>query len=189
MDASVTIITQVPAGTSLDYRGGTLPFGFLVEDGSVVDRVTYARLFEAIGTTYGAGNGTTTFKIPDSRGRVNVASGTGSGLTARTQAATGGEETHVLTESEIPSHTHTQNPHIHGDGAWLAPEISLVNGTAGTTIANGLRPIASLGATSGEATSIRANTTSTTATNQNTGGGNAHNNMQPFIVATRMIKY
>ena len=57
-------------------------------------------LFGIISTSYGVGDGSTTFNLPDLRGRVAIGSGTGAGLTARTLAATGGEEGHVLTSGE-----------------------------------------------------------------------------------------
>lgn len=58
----------VPPGTTIAFAGPTPPAGFLRENGALVSRTTYARLFAAIGTTYGAGNGSTTFALPDSRG-------------------------------------------------------------------------------------------------------------------------
>lgn len=58
----------VPAGVVLPYAGPLPPDGWLLCDGSNVSRTTYAKLFAAVGTTYGAGDGTTTFKLPDLRG-------------------------------------------------------------------------------------------------------------------------
>ncbi len=60
----------LPAGTSIDYAGPVAPTGFLKENGAAISRATYARLFAAIGIRYGAGNGSTTFNLPDSRGEV-----------------------------------------------------------------------------------------------------------------------
>ena len=62
--------TIFPVGTSIDFAGPVAPAGFLKENGAAVSRATYARLFEVIGTRYGAGNGSTTFNLPDSRGEV-----------------------------------------------------------------------------------------------------------------------
>src|SRR5690606_5310505 len=59
------------AGASMSWRGQSLPAGWLWEDGSAVSRTTYAELFSNIGTTYGNGNGSTTFNLPDSRGRAD----------------------------------------------------------------------------------------------------------------------
>lgn len=58
------------AGVMMDFCGATPPDGWLICDGSAVSRATYARLFAVIGTTFGSGNGTTTFSLPDGRGRV-----------------------------------------------------------------------------------------------------------------------
>ena len=188
MDTSVTIMPSVPAGTSLAYRGGTLPHGFLVENGGAISRVAYARLFDAIGTTYGVGDGSTTFNLPDSRGRADIGSGTGTGLTARTLAQAGGAETHVLAESEMPSHTHTQNAHNHTQASHShTTPLYFTGGTVNSTLPiNQNSGVAAGNAPSNSATPVINNAT---ATNQNTGGGNAHNNMQPFLVAQKMIKF
>lgn len=96
----------VPAGAIQAYAGSTAPSGWLACDGSAVSRTTYADLFSAIGTTWGAGDGSTTFNVPDFRGRALIGDGTGSGLTARTLGQTLGAETHQLTTAELPSHAH-----------------------------------------------------------------------------------
>ena len=67
----------IPAGAEMGFAGSSVPSGWLAEDGSAVSRTTYAALFAAIGTTWGAGDGSTTFNLPDSRGRVMVGAGTG----------------------------------------------------------------------------------------------------------------
>jgi microcystin-dependent protein len=79
----------------------TADAGWLLCDGSAVSRTTYAALFARIGTTHGAGNGTTTFNLPDFQGRTAVGSGTGSGLSAKTLGAKVGTE-----PSNMPSHFH-----------------------------------------------------------------------------------
>ena len=66
-----------PTGTVLDYAGATAPSGFLECDGSAVSRTTYASLFSVLSTVYGAGNGSTTFNLPDLRGRFALGRGTG----------------------------------------------------------------------------------------------------------------
>jgi microcystin-dependent protein len=90
----------------------TEPEGWLVADGSEVSRTTYAALFATIGTTYGEGNGTTTFNLPDFRGKVAAGFDT-----AQTEfnalGKTGGAKTVTLTEAQMPSHTHVQNAHGH----------------------------------------------------------------------------
>ena len=91
------------------------PSNWLLADGSLLNRVTYSVLFGAIGTTYGVGDGSTTFALPDLRGRIPLGSGSGTGLTARTLGSSGGEEAHLLSTDEMPSHSHTiTDPgHIH----------------------------------------------------------------------------
>ena len=105
-----------PTGTIIasGLASGSPPAGYLYCDGSAVSRSTYSVLFTAIGTTYGAGNGTTTFNIPDLRARAPVGqapSGLGGGRNAAVAlGSTGGEQTHSLVESEMPSHQHDLTP-------------------------------------------------------------------------------
>ncbi len=103
------------------YVGASAPTGWLFCDGSAVSRSTYSALFGVISTTYGAGDNSTTFNVPDLRGRVpvGVGTGTGGGATgigtpasgsALTQIVLGrwkGEETHTLTIGELAAHTHS----------------------------------------------------------------------------------
>ena len=78
------------------------PSGYLICDGSAVSRTTYAALFAVYGTTFGAGNGTTTFNIPNFSGKMPIGvNGT------YTLASTGGSATTTLVEANVPSHTHT----------------------------------------------------------------------------------
>lgn len=91
----------LPVGTTVPYIGSTVPTGWLLADGSAISRSTYKTLFDVAGTTYGAGDGETTFNLPDLRQRFplgKAASGTGSTL-----GSTGGTIDHVHTG---PSHTH-----------------------------------------------------------------------------------
>lgn len=95
-----------PVGSLMPYAGATAPTGWLLCDGSAVSRSTFGNLFAVCGTTYGAGNGTTTFNLPDLRGRVPV------GLDASqtefdTRGEAGGAKTHTLNTSQLPSHSHT----------------------------------------------------------------------------------
>lgn len=112
----------LPVGTVLMWANtstpGTAPYGFLACDGSAVSRTTYSALFAVIQSNYGSGNGTTTFNVPDFRGRAPIGNGTGSGLTIRTTGDFGGEETHLLTTAEMPAHTHTYTETFHaGSGS------------------------------------------------------------------------
>ncbi len=96
----------VPVGAIMPWPGVSAPPGFLICDGALISRATYAGLFTAIGTTFGTGNGTTTFGIPDMRSRTPIGAGQGAGLTNRVLGGVLGEETHLLTEAEMPSHEH-----------------------------------------------------------------------------------
>lgn len=65
-------VSAIPTGSVLDYAGGSAPTGYLMCDGSAVSRASYASLFATVGTSYGSGDGSTTFNIPDLRGRIAV---------------------------------------------------------------------------------------------------------------------
>ena len=110
----------VPTGTILAYGGASAPTGFLICDGSAQSRTTYADLFNVITTTYGAGNGSSTFNIPDLRARVPV--GVKSGDTDfSARGLTVGESRNTLTSAQVPSHAHgitfgtgpTEGTHSH----------------------------------------------------------------------------
>ena len=91
-----------PTGSIIMYGAATAPTGWLLCDGSAVSRTTYADLFAIIGTTFGVGNGSTTFNLPDLRDRFVVGAGTSYNIND-----TGGEATHVLTINEMPNHSHS----------------------------------------------------------------------------------
>lgn len=136
--------------------------GCLLCDGSAISRTgIYSALFAAIGTAYGVGDGATTFNLPDFRGRTLVGAGAGGGLSARALGAEGGEETHELSVGEMPDH-------IHGVEEGIGFIVQDNAGPAG--IQHGADYI--------------FNTEVGTA---DTGGGGAHNNMQPFTVANVFI--
>ena len=153
---TTTVGVNTPPGVIFEYAASAAPTGWLLCDGSAVSRLTYASLFAIIGTTWGAGDGSTTFNVPDRRGTAGIGMGTGSGLTARTLAATGGEETHLLITSEMPSHSH-------------APSIKTY--FAELNLAGGAQAL-------GAGAQSWINTVGTASA----GGDGAHNNMQPFIV-------
>jgi microcystin-dependent protein len=77
---------------------------------------TYANLFALVGTTYGSGDGTTTFNVPDMRSRMPIGAGSGTGLTTRALAATGGAESVVIASSNLPTHVHSIDPPITTSG-------------------------------------------------------------------------
>lgn len=97
----------IPAGSMFAWAGNAAPAGFLLCDGSAVSRTTYATLFGAISTDWGVGDGSTTFNLPDPRGKAVIGAGTGSGLTNRVRATNGGAELLVLSTANLPSHDHS----------------------------------------------------------------------------------
>lgn len=111
-DAKMDTLSIVPVGVILDYGGSSTPTGWLLCDGSEVSRSTYSALFTAIGITWGPGNGTTTFNLPDLRGRAtfgddNMGGSTagritnaGCGIVGTTLGAAGGDQL-------LAAHTHT----------------------------------------------------------------------------------
>jgi microcystin-dependent protein len=204
----------VPTGTVIDWAGsGTAPSGWLTCDGSAVSRTTYAALLTAIGTTYGTGDGSTTFNLPDARGRTAIGVGQGAGLANRVLAAKGGEETHILSVGELAAHAHTasqatttatQGTHTHTDSGHThgIPQINQT-GNIGTSSPTS-QPVLYNGAQGGS--SLFCNTTvsaaatistvsagAITVTNgaitvANNGSGTAHNTMSPFIALNKLIK-
>lgn len=91
----------VPIGTSIESGCSSPPTNYLEEDGSALSRTTYATLFSAIGTTYGAGDGSTTFNIPDRRGNVGRGAGTSSGYAYNVTITQG-----TKTDDAFETHTH-----------------------------------------------------------------------------------
>jgi microcystin-dependent protein len=198
----MTVVMQppIPSGVMHQYAGATAPSGYLLCDGSAVSRTTYAALFAVLSTTYGAGNGSTTFTLPDLRGRVPMGAGTGTGLnasgagaptgttqTARIRGQWGGEETHLLTgaESGTSAHNHTASDsgHVHGpypgyEGYWMEDSQSgAVIGGGSTYRANSLVPSTA----TGNASITVANSTAANASSR-------HSVVPPFVVTNYIIK-
>jgi microcystin-dependent protein len=186
----------VPPGTISMFGGAAAPLGYLLCDGALVSRTTYALLFAAIGTTWGAGDGSTTFGLPDLRGRGPVGAGAGVGLTPRALAATGGAETVTLDTTQIPSHTHAGTTDSAGSHAHTSNATG-GQGNYGLALADGNNTATGVDASLGElnvwttpgALTINAAGDHThTFTSGATGGGLAHPNMQPFAAVNFMIK-
>jgi microcystin-dependent protein len=167
----------VPSGTIVAYGGSSAPSGWLFADGSEVSRTQFRTLFQAIGTTYGAGNGSTTFRLPDLRGRVPVgADGSAGRLSANDalgQAA--GEEKHTLSLGETPSHAHA---------AYTA------SNTAYPNIGDATLPGFSAKITIDDANALSPGTVVDRGTVwiENAGGSQPHNNMPPYQVVNYIIK-
>src|SRR5215831_948588 len=105
-DGSVWQSPFTPPGTLRLSAAAAAASGWLLCDGAAYPRAEYAALFAAIGTAWGAGDGSSTFNVPDLRGRAPLGAGTGTGLTARTVGQKAGEENHTLLGGEMPSHAH-----------------------------------------------------------------------------------
>ena len=99
------------AGEIRMWGGATAPTGWLLCQGQAISRVTYAILYAAIGTTFGAGNGSSTFNVPDLQDKFPIGK---SGSVAL--GATGGEASHQLSVAEMPSHSHSFNQSIGAYG-------------------------------------------------------------------------
>jgi microcystin-dependent protein len=163
----------VPTGAILAYGGSSAPTGFLIGDGSAISRATYAALFAVLGTTYGAGDGSTTFNLPDLRQRFPI--GKAAAGTANVLGATGGAIDHVHTG---PSHTHDVT--VPRDNWGAGAEVpSTVDGRIRTSL------IAGAGADAGGyfATADQVKT-STAGGTGNTGTANPPYQVVNYIVKT-----
>jgi microcystin-dependent protein len=215
-----TVISALPAGSMQMYAGTatqtvsagvvttTAPSGWLLANGNAISRTTYSSLFSAIGTTYGTGDGSTTFNLPDLRGRLPMGAGTGVGLnasgtgvtsgtamTARALGAWFGEETHLLTTAELASHSHA-NTVSGGTTSGMS---------ANTTHAHKLQNRASSGAggtyniydrVGNNTTDLYTDYSSTEHThtftpsisNASAGSGSRHDTIPPCVVVNYLIK-
>ena len=200
-------------GSIVMFAGSVAPIGWLLCDGSEVSRSRYQSLFSAIGTTHGSGDGSTTFNLPDIRGRVIIGASQSHAV-----SSTGGEESHSLSSSEIPSHSHSVGTHGHSNG------ITVKTPSMSHTSSMSLNPskyyrssdYSSLGvymSASNPALDGRPSQTSASRTSNliisnhspadcevsgsisncdafntdTTGSGTPHNNMQPFLTMNYII--
>ncbi len=186
-----------PIGTLLPFAGSTAPSGWLIADGSAVSRTTYAALFAVCGTTYGAGNGTTTFNLPSLTNRVPVGSGG-----SYSRGNTGGASTVTLSTSQIPSHDHggvgdhshsisgTANSvgdHSHGYTNASSTRSDILAG-GGTTTNNGSFGDSTSGS-GGHSHSLSGSIGSAGGhTHSSVGSGSSHENMPPFVAMPYIIR-
>lgn len=174
----------LPVGTIVSYAGATVPTGWLLCDGSAINRATYSTLFTAIGTAYGVGDGVTTFELPDMRGRFpfgKATAGTGSTLGA---------------EFGSIDHTHTGPSHSHT----IAEQAAGVTGAASTGTTS--VPSATVAVQSGAGTTVATDTHTHTlahthsvpahdhgATTGAAGAGNTGATNPPGLVFNWLILY
>ena len=177
--AAQTVLGAVPPGAIMEYGGSTAPAGWLLCDGSAVSRATYAALFAAIGTAYGAGDNSTTFNVPDRRDRFGIGA---SGTVAR--GSTGGSTTSggtALTTAQMPSHTHTGTTSTNGDHSHF---------TTGFLGGAGAGPNSSFDPVNINRDTNVAGAHNHTFTTNATGGGEAHTHsiMPPYVASNYIIK-
>lgn len=165
-----------PVGAVIEWTKDSLPAGgWAWCNGVALSRTTCQGLFSEIGTTYGAGDGSTTFNPPDRRGRVaagkddmggasaaNRLTSGGSGITGTTLGASGGAQTHTLTTAEMPAHTHAQTTWLNNSGS--ASYFAFGGSDGNNPGPSGMPPTGS------------------------TGGGGPHNNMQPTLISNFIVK-
>ncbi|WP_299113811.1 phage tail protein [uncultured Winogradskyella sp.] len=159
-------------GQIMMFGGNFAPRGWALCDGQLLPIASYSALFSILGTTYG-GDGRTTFGLPDLRGRVPMHAGTGPGLRNAKLGTKGGKETVTLTTQEIPSHSHSGTIEA-------ADPVSRGAGTDSPTNAYPAK-----GGT--YATNKNVTMASDAVAGNPTGGGQAHDNMQPYQVVNYVI--
>jgi microcystin-dependent protein len=145
------------------------PNGWALCNGQLLSIAANIPLYQVIGTAFG-GNGTTTFALPDLRGRVPVMPGQGPGMSTRERGEMGGAETHTLTVSELPMHTH---------------KLRANSGNGTTDKPDGNVPARNPAAIPQYAATVDANLE--TAAVGTAGADQPHNNMQPYLVINYVI--
>lgn len=179
LSTSANIATPgLPVGSIQAFAGANAPTGWLLCDGSAVGRASYPDLFSTIGTTYGSGNGATTFNLPDLRGRMPIGPNSDSTAanTATRAIGTKGGDTRMQT------HTHIQNAHGHDLGPGQSFGMAFGNQDAAFAVFK-----VAVSSINGGSYQGPYSANSATATNQNTGSGSSEN-MPPFLVTNYIIK-
>lgn len=179
----------VPVGFIGDWPSATPPTGWLVCAGQALSRTDYAALFAVVGTTFGAPSGST-FNLPDLRGRVAAGLDVDSGgyadrLTtpnSRTLGAVGGTQSVTLTEAQMPTHTHEVTGSTNSAGAhthnYTTPNTP-TGGGGGSALSGGVSSVTSSAGTHSHTINVEA---------ADAGGGEAHPNVQPTLILTKIIK-
>ncbi len=186
-----------PVGSILDYAGATEPSGWVFCYGQAISRTTFSALFTVIGTTYGAGDGSTTFNVPDCRGRVaagqddmggtsaNRLTGLAGGVDGDVLGAAGGAESFALAETNLPAHTHPAGT--------LAVGTSITNGSnivQSNAFQNGVGVGGAVDDVPKNAIDVPLSLASgaVTGATGSTGSGTAMPHIQPTIILNKIIK-
>jgi microcystin-dependent protein len=192
------------------FAGNQVPNGYLECDGTAVSRDTYSELFSAIGTIFGAGDGSTTFNLPDLSGKIAIGSSQSHVL-----GSSGGSETVTLVTDELPQHTHEVAQHGHTNNITATtPSLShtvtqaaftyagpgstgsirngaypvTATGLNGTSTVNASRTNASIAAHAATACTVTGSITDADAgTTSSYVSGSSHNNMQPYVTMMYII--
>jgi microcystin-dependent protein len=163
---------RTPVGVTIEDNSTTPLSGYLEEDGTAISRADYSGLFARLSTTFGVGDGSTTFNKPDSRGRTainvdgsanRITAASTNGGNADTLGGVGGAETHTLSTAETPAHTHTQQV---GDDSGVSGTLSpnlIQQDSLDSVLVSG-------------------------AETASTGSGGAHSNTQPWIAEYWIVK-
>lgn len=201
---AITNTAQVPVGSVMDFAGAAAPAGWLLCYGQTISRTTYAALYTAIGTTYGQGDGATTFALPDTRGRAsfgvdnmggtaaNRLTSAGSGVNGIVLGATGGDEMLQEHEHDItdPEHSHDLTDDGHSHTPNIGAGFVIPQGGNGDVTASfsggGDTPETATSDTATAETGITVSTASTGITVNNEGTG-AGQNVPPAIVFNKII--
>lgn len=204
----------IPIGGAIPYLGSTAPHSsFALPYGQAISRTTYATLWALIGTTHGSGDGSTTFNLPDIRGRViagydsmggssaNRLTGLSGGVNGDTIGATGGAESVTLDATMMPTHTHTgttdnESAHTHPyrdryyseNTAVTYSEIQPNGGNYNSKIGSGNTDNDNTRFMYYDTTTSSGSAHNHTFTSANTGGGLAHNNLQPTIILPFIVR-
>jgi microcystin-dependent protein len=176
----LNMIDPTPIGTLAMFAGPGVPSKWLTCTGDAISRTTYADLFDVIGTTWGNGDGTTTFNIPNLKDRIPMGV---LGSIVPDVADTAGASTHTLTTSEMPTHNHavTDPGHVHRERQFAGANsfIAGVAGGANGTIPNGTNTTNTAALNTGSGT--------TGITIDNAGSGNPHSILNPVAGVHFMI--
>jgi len=197
----------IPTGSIIQFAGSVAPTGWLMCNGQEISKTTYTALYSIIGDLYGSPFFSTNFVLPDLRGRTPVGNGNLNGTgSVYPLGSKGGSESHVITISEMPSHTHTgtidaAGNHTHNyqdayfaEGNGYKPSGNTVYGQGSNSdFDNGFyfRTESSpyYSSTPSDISTSSAGTHTHTITNSSTGSGVAFNLLQPYVVVSYIIRY